>query len=90
MSVLLAALGPALVAAIVPLIVALVRAGVAKMPSWLVPILAGALGPAVDSGLAFLTTHQSTSTMGGVLLGLAGVGVREVVNQVSTAATPAK
>jgi hypothetical protein len=73
--------GGLLIAAVVPLLVAFYRAKVHPgIPKWAIPILAGALGPAIDQLLAFTTAYQGNATMA-ALLGVAGVGIREIYDQ---------
>lgn len=68
------------IALAVPLIVAALKRFVERIPVWLLPILAGALGPGVDQLLALIASTPAQGTKA-VLLGLAGVGVREVYDQ---------
>ena len=73
---------------IIPLVVPLLIAGLKKflpdVPSWALPILAPALGAVAD--LALQTSGVETGGMiKGALLGSAGVGLRELQNQVMQA-----
>jgi hypothetical protein len=70
-----------LIPVLVPLIVALAKWGVPKLPTWILPILAPALGAALDY-LSTLATGSAANPAVGALLGSAGVGLREVVDQV--------
>jgi hypothetical protein len=83
---LLEQIGPALIAVIVPLIVALAKAAIPHIPKLLLPIIAGALGPALDQASAAIADAMTggdvpTSGVYAVLLGLAGVGIRELIDQ---------
>ncbi len=77
-------LEPFLIAVVVPGLVQVAKAAWYAMPKWLMPILAGALGPVLDQ-LVALTAGTPSSPLLAVLMGLAGVGVREVANQVGKA-----
>lgn len=71
-------LQPVIVAA-VPIAVAGVKKAVATKP-WLLPPMAGAFGVVADALVAYVTnTPMNPST--GAVLGLAGVGLREFVDQ---------
>lgn len=65
---------------LVPLLLAGIKALKPNIPTWLLPILAAILG-GVGVTLAGMALHFQTNTVAAVLLGLAGVGVREVVDQ---------
>ena len=80
MEQLLDQVGPPAIAVLVPLVVALIRQIAAFLPKWSLPIIAGALGPAIDQLLALLPTIDAVGSQS-VLLGLAGIGIREVVDQ---------
>lgn len=64
-----------------PVLVPLILAGIKKVipiaPSWLIPLLAPVLGVAIDYINHFATGH-TTNLMLSVLLGAAGVGLREI------------
>jgi len=71
----------ALIPVVVPLIIALGKWALPRVPAWILPILAPALGALVD----FLTTWATGATASpalGAILGSAGVGVRELLDQV--------
>ena len=70
----------ALIPVLVPLLVALGKWGLPKVPLWILPILAPALGALVDY-LAALATGSAASPILGAALGSAGVGVREIFDQ---------
>ena len=72
-----------LIPVLVPFLIAGIKALIPKLPTWILPILApilGALSAAV-SGVADPGT--------GAVLGLAGIGVREVADQTRKAAKQA-
>lgn len=71
----------ALIPVIVPLIIALGKWALPKVPVWILPILAPALGALVDF-LAAWATGATASPALGAILGSAGVGVRELLDQV--------
>ena len=76
-----------------PLVVAAVPiavAGVKKMvstKSWLLPPMAAGFGVAADVIVAY-TTNQPVNPATGAVLGLAGVGLREFVDQFKKATAP--
>lgn len=72
---------------IVPLAIAGIKYLKPKIPTWLLPLLAGPLGALVDFINTYVTAHPSNLVVA-VLLGLAGVGVREVVDQLKPKADP--
>lgn len=69
-----------LIPLLVPLLVRWVRAAVPALPKPIVPILAPVLG-AVLAGLGDATGATAIGAAGGAGLGLAAIGVREVVDQ---------
>jgi hypothetical protein len=69
-----------LIPLIVPIAIAGLKMGVSFVPPWLLPILAPILGGLADAGLAY-ATGSTTNPMVGMLLGSAGVGLREIVDQ---------
>lgn len=76
--------GLPLIALVVPVIVAAFKKMLPKVPSWALPLLAPILGAAGDAILAVLAGVPMTGWQG-ALAGLAGVGVREVVDQTKKA-----
>lgn len=70
----------ALIPVLVPLLVALGKWALPKVPLWILPILAPALGAAVDY-LSALATGAAANPLLGAALGSAGVGVREIFDQ---------
>lgn len=79
--------GMPLVAFLVPLIVAAIKKYLDQVPSWALPIIAGPLGYGVDWAVAWLSNYPAMGWKA-VIVGLAGVGVREVYDQTKKAITP--
>jgi len=75
-----------LLLAVIPLLVPIAVAGFKMLlkwlPSWSLPILAAALGE-LGNLVSGLLGGPTTSLLGGVLLGAAGTGIREIVDQVN-------
>lgn len=65
----------------VPLLVAAAKAGIGKLPTWTLPVLATGLGAGLNAILS-LSGQAHTTVLGGALLGAAGVGIREVYDQI--------
>lgn len=80
-----------LVSWLTPVLVPLVITGFKKLlpsiPGWVLPMIAPVLGVALDFVNSLLTTH-STNLVVAALLGLAGVGIREVVDQAKQVTKP--
>jgi len=74
----------ALIPILTPIIIAGVKLLAPKIPSALIPILAPILGAALDI-IGSLSTGAATNIWLAAGLGLAGVGVREIVDQLKTA-----
>lgn len=72
---------PAVIVAAVPLVVAGIKK---KLATWLIPILATFLGVAADF-LAAYALNKPVTPMLGAIFGLAGVGLREIVDQLRKA-----
>lgn len=66
-----------------PLIVLGVKKYFHRVPKQVYPIIAAMAGPALDF-IAAYTTNGDTSPLNAFLLGLAGVGVREVKEQIAS------
>lgn len=66
-----------------PIIVTLVKLVLSKLPKWLLPILAALSGVGIDFAYGLATTTYQSNVFIGALLGLAGVGLREVVDQLN-------
>lgn len=82
---------PPLIIALVPILIALIKKTMPKSIAgelgMLYPLFAPILGVLIDQGLAFLTAHQSDARYG-LLYGAAGVGLREVIDQLKQLKTP--
>lgn len=77
---------PFVIVTLVPLLVQGVKLYVVpKIPGWLLPVLAGALGPALDQVAVALSGAPGSPALA-VAYGLGGVGVRELLNQIGKAA----
>ncbi len=72
---------------IVPLIIAGVKKILPSIPTWLLPVITPFLGASVDV-INHFATGASTNLVLSALLGLAGVGVREVVDQLKSSGNP--
>lgn len=72
-----------------PILVPLVLAGLKKIspsiPSWVIPIAAPVLGVLIDLANSYATGHSSNLLVAAGL-GLAGVGLREIKDQIKPAA----
>lgn len=71
----------ALIPFAVPLVIAVIKGIVPKIPKVALPILAPIAGAGLDIAL-HLATGVSPGTITGALLGAAGVGIREIVDQI--------
>lgn len=72
-----------LIPVLVPLVIAIGKFFVPKVPGWILPIVAPALGVLIDY-INTLVSGTNASPLIGALLGSAGVGVREIYDQVKT------
>jgi hypothetical protein len=72
----------ALIPLLVPILIAGLKMGVAWIPGTLLPIIAPLLGGLADAGIAY-ATGAAANPMLGAMLGSAGVGVREIVDQLT-------
>ena len=75
-----------LIPVLVPLLIAGLKLGLGFLPTWILPLLAPILGGALDAGIAWATGHAS-NPIAGAILGSAGVGLREAIDQVKQKAT---
>ena len=71
---------PALLPVITPLLIAGIKLVITKLPTWSLPVIAPLLAGVLDAVNAYFTGVSIGPLQAG-LLGLAGVGVREVVDQ---------
>lgn len=69
-----------LIPLVVPILVAIGKSALPKVPTWLLPILAPALGALIDY-LGSLATGAGASPILALTLGSAGVGLREIMDQ---------
>lgn len=69
-----------LIPVVVPLLIAAIKKLIPKIPGWMLPVLAPILGAAVDIA-SFYATGVSLGPVWGAALGSAGVGLREVIDQ---------
>jgi hypothetical protein len=74
---------------IVPLIIAGVKKVLPSLPTVLLPVLGPVLGAVLDI-INHVATGASTNLWAALALGAAGVGLREVVDQVKQATTPSQ
>jgi hypothetical protein len=72
----------ALIPVVTPLLIAAVRFGLPKVPSKFYPLLAAVIGVVLDL-LASVSVGTTASPLVGFALGLAGVGLREVKDQLA-------
>lgn len=73
---------------IVPIVVAMAKFFIPKLPGWTLPIIAPALGALIDY-LTTRATGAAASPLIAAALGSAGVGLREIVDQLKKVAAPA-
>lgn len=78
-----------IITALIPVLVPMLVSQLKKIdfPKWLLPVMGMVLGAAteVTTQIAGGTAIMSTTPVDGGLLGLAGVGVREVFDQIKKA-----
>lgn len=75
-----------LIPLVVPLVVATAKTLIGKLPTWSLPILATGLGALLNWVLG-LAHQPNTTLLNGALLGAAGVGVRELYDQIKGTVT---
>lgn len=76
-----------LVPVIAPLATALVKWLTPRIPPWALPTLCAALGT-LATYIATATTSADLNPWLGILLGVAGIGVREILDQTKKAIKP--
>lgn len=69
-----------LIPLLVPIVVAIGKSLLPKVPTWVLPILAPALGALIDY-IGSLATGADASPVVAAALGASGVGLREIVDQ---------
>lgn len=72
---------------VVPILVAIGKFMIPKLPTWTLPIIAPALGALVDY-LTTLVTGGTSSPVLAATLGSAGVGLRELIDQLKQKINP--
>lgn len=72
----------------VPLLVAVAKWVLPFLPAWTLPIIAPALGALLDQ-VTTLASGQQSHVVAAAILGSAGVGLREIIDQVRQKVTPA-
>lgn len=73
-----------LIPVLVPLMIAAGKVLVPRIPGWLLPILAPVLGGIVDAAAAYASGGTANPVLS-MALGSAGVGLREIVDQMRRA-----
>jgi len=76
-----------IIVATVPIIIIGVKKLIPDKLAFLYPIIASALGPALDFVIAKATGTVANPTQG-VLMGMAAVGLREIIDQLKKAGSP--
>ena len=66
---------------VVPIVVAVGKFLIPKIPAWILPILAPAIGALIDFLGSLVTGHEANPITAAVL-GSAGVGLRELYDQI--------
>lgn len=74
----------AIIPLVVPLLVAAAKTGINLLPKWSLPILAASFGELLNYLSGFFG-GPSTTVINGVILGAAGTGLREILDQVNKA-----
>lgn len=75
---------PGIIVAGVPILLYIVKLLIPKIPKWLIPILAPVLGGLVDAAIAY-GSGGTANPIVGAFLGSAGVGLREIIDQLKKA-----
>lgn len=76
-----------LIPILAPVLVACLRRLLPKLPRWLLPSLATAVGPLADYAGTF-ATGADTNPLLALALGAAGVGLREIADQTKKRVLP--
>lgn len=77
----------ALIPLVVPIIVAGIKLALPRLPKAWLPIAAVALGAGLDL-VSHWTTGSTSSPLLGAIMGAAGVGIREILDQVKKLSNP--
>jgi ApbE superfamily uncharacterized protein (UPF0280 family) len=72
---------------VIPVLVHYVKRTIPESMTWMVPVFAMILGPVADA-ISMKATGVGVGPMAAVGLGLASIGLREIVNQLTKAAKP--
>ena len=72
---------PLLITAGVPIVIAIGKLAMGWLPGWLLPIIAPIIGGLADAAIAWASGGTPNPILGAVL-GSAGVGMREIYDQV--------
>lgn len=72
----------ALIPLVVPMLVAVAKTLIQALPKWSLPIIAAGLGELLNY-LSGLMGGPSTTLLNGVILGAAGTGLREILDQLN-------
>lgn len=75
---------PGLIPVLTPVVIAAVKRLIARIPTMWLPVLAPFVGGLLDAALAYASGNP-VNPLFGAALGLAGVGVREIVDQAKKA-----
>jgi len=76
-----------LIPALVPVAIAMLKLMIPGIPKPWLPVLAPLLGGLLDAGTAYAGISSGANPLVGALLGSAGVGLREIVDQLRKAGT---
>lgn len=72
----------AIIPLVVPILVEIAKRGISVLPSWSLPIIAAALGELINF-ISGRLGGPSTTALNGVILGAAGTGLREILDQLN-------
>lgn len=75
------------VIALIPILVNFIKKAIPEKYGWITPLLATVLGPIADF-ISQKATGVGVGPVAAAALGLAGIGVREIVNQLKQAVVP--
>ena len=82
-----ATLSTPVIIAMVPILVMLIKKIIPNRLTWILPLIATALGPTLDWLQSTFTTVVPNSTRA-ILLGMSGVALREIIDQIKKATVP--
>jgi len=78
------------ITAAVPLLLAWLKRLVREIPGWMIPVLAPFAGALLDTGLHYTGIYASSQPLLGAAAGMAGVGLREIIDQSKKGTAPPK